>query len=123
MPHLPIYCRKGLRCLTIGTGYSLVTLGRAPSAEIIHIVLSTCTHSKPLGQNGLSMINQWETSRLFYTSVNQGCSLIESHTVFLLPGVSIALLGVYIGNIYLRAQMSVKREKRQVQLSVYLIMS
>ena len=32
--------------------------------------------------------------------------------IFLLPGVSIALLGMYIGNIYLRAQMSVKREKR-----------
>ena len=32
--------------------------------------------------------------------------------IFLLPGVLIALLGVYIGNIYLRAQMSVKREKR-----------
>ena len=36
--------------------------------------------------------------------------------VFLLPGVFIATLGVYIGNIYLRAQMPVKREMRQVQL-------
>jgi hypothetical protein len=32
--------------------------------------------------------------------------------IFLLPGVLIAIFGVYIGNIYLRAQMSVKREKR-----------
>ena len=32
--------------------------------------------------------------------------------IFLLPGVSIAFLGVYIGNLYLKAQMSVKREKR-----------
>ena len=32
--------------------------------------------------------------------------------VFLLPGVLITVLGVYIGNIYLRAQMSVKREMR-----------
>jgi ABC-type multidrug transport system fused ATPase/permease subunit len=32
--------------------------------------------------------------------------------IFLIPGVSIAFLGVYIGNIYLKAQMSVKREKR-----------
>ena len=40
--------------------------------------------------------------------------------IFLLPGVLIAFLGVYIGNIYLRAQMSVKREKRQVQLSLIL---
>ena len=36
--------------------------------------------------------------------------------VFLLPGVLIATLGVYIGNIYMRAQMPVKREMRQVQL-------
>lgn len=32
--------------------------------------------------------------------------------IFLLPGVLIAVFGVYIGNVYLRAQMSVKREKR-----------
>jgi hypothetical protein len=32
--------------------------------------------------------------------------------VFLLPGGLITILGVYIGNIYLKAQMSVKREKR-----------
>jgi len=31
--------------------------------------------------------------------------------IFLLPGVLITIFGVYIGNIYLRAQMSVKREK------------
>ncbi|KDR71021.1 hypothetical protein GALMADRAFT_254171 [Galerina marginata CBS 339.88] len=30
--------------------------------------------------------------------------------IFLLPGIFIAVLGVYIGNIYLKAQMSVKRE-------------
>ena len=35
--------------------------------------------------------------------------------IFLLPGASIAIFGVYIGNIYLKAQMSVKREKRYVQ--------
>ena len=29
---------------------------------------------------------------------------------FLLPGLLVAGLGVYIGNIYLKAQMSVKRE-------------
>ena len=33
--------------------------------------------------------------------------------VFLLPGILIAILGVYIGNIYMRAQMPVKREMRQ----------
>ena len=32
--------------------------------------------------------------------------------IFLLPGILIAGLGVYIGNIYLKAQMSVKREMR-----------
>lgn len=32
--------------------------------------------------------------------------------IFLLPGIAIAAIGIYIGNIYLKAQMSVKREMR-----------
>jgi len=32
--------------------------------------------------------------------------------IFLLPGVLIAIIGVYLGNVYLKAQLSVKREKR-----------
>jgi len=32
--------------------------------------------------------------------------------IFLIPGVFIAVLGMYLGNIYLKAQMSVKREMR-----------
>jgi len=32
--------------------------------------------------------------------------------IFLLPGILIAGLGMYLGNIYLKAQMSVKREMR-----------
>lgn len=32
--------------------------------------------------------------------------------IFLFPGILIGVLGAYIGNIYLKAQMSVKREMR-----------
>jgi len=32
--------------------------------------------------------------------------------IFLLPGIAIAAIGIYIGNIYLKAQISVKREMR-----------
>ena len=32
--------------------------------------------------------------------------------IFLIPGLIITIIGVYIGNIYLKAQMSVKREMR-----------
>lgn len=32
--------------------------------------------------------------------------------VFLVPGVSVAVLGLYLGNMYLKAQLSVKREMR-----------
>ena len=32
--------------------------------------------------------------------------------IFLLPGVVIGVVGVYLSNIYLKAQMSVKREMR-----------
>ena len=48
-------------------------------------------------------------------AIKLGSSVIFT-PVFLLPGVLIATLGVYIGNIYMRAQMPVKREMRQVQL-------
>ncbi|KAF8803422.1 multidrug resistance-associated ABC transporter [Phlegmacium glaucopus] len=38
--------------------------------------------------------------------------------IFLLPGILIAAIGVYIGNIYLKAQMSVKREKSNAKAPV-----
>lgn len=34
--------------------------------------------------------------------------------VFLLPAIGVAASGFYLGNMYLKAQMSAKREKRQV---------
>ena len=36
--------------------------------------------------------------------------------IFLLPGLLIAVLGMYLGTLYLKAQMSVKREMRCVFL-------
>jgi len=33
---------------------------------------------------------------------------------FLLPGVLVAMVGIYIGNVYLKAQLSIKREMRYV---------
>jgi hypothetical protein len=39
--------------------------------------------------------------------------------IFLIPGIVIAGLGIYIGNIYLKAQISVKREMRCVVPSGY----
>lgn len=41
--------------------------------------------------------------------------------IVLFPGILIAVLGVYIGNTYLKAQMSVKREMRLVFSRLYLI--
>lgn len=32
--------------------------------------------------------------------------------IFLLPGILISAVGVYISNIYLKAQMSIKREQK-----------
>jgi hypothetical protein len=37
--------------------------------------------------------------------------------IFLLPGLLIGVLGAYIGNLYVKAQMSVSREMRCVSLS------
>lgn len=35
--------------------------------------------------------------------------------IFLLPGVAIGAIGMLIGNVYLKAQLSVKREMRYAQ--------
>lgn len=40
--------------------------------------------------------------------------------IFLSPGIAVAALALYLGNMYLRAQLSVKREKRCV-ISVFLM--
>lgn len=37
---------------------------------------------------------------------------------FLFPGVLIGLLGISFGNLYLKAQLSVKRELRYVNISL-----
>jgi len=44
--------------------------------------------------------------------------------IFLIPGVFIAVLGMYLGNIYLKAQMSVKREMRYGYpcFNIYLVL-
>jgi len=34
--------------------------------------------------------------------------------LFLVPGVGVAIFGFYLGNMYLKAQLSVKRESRYV---------
>ena len=34
--------------------------------------------------------------------------------LFLVPGVGVAIFGLYLGNLYLKAQLSVKRETRYV---------
>jgi len=35
--------------------------------------------------------------------------------LFLVPGAGVAIFGLYLGNLYLKAQLSVKRETRYVQ--------
>lgn len=42
------------------------------------------------------------------------CGPVFYTPIFLIPGVIIAFMGVYLGNVYLKAQMSVKREMRYV---------
>jgi hypothetical protein len=37
--------------------------------------------------------------------------------LFLVPGVGVAIFGFYLGNMYLKAQLSVKRESRYVHES------
>lgn len=39
--------------------------------------------------------------------------------IILGPGLLVALLGVYIANTYLKAQMSVKREMRSVPITYH----
>lgn len=43
------------------------------------------------------------------------CGPLFFTPVFLLPGILIGVVGAYLANIYLKAQMSVKREQRHVR--------
>jgi hypothetical protein len=43
--------------------------------------------------------------------------------IFLVPGVLVAVLGIYLANIYLKAQMSVKREMRYARVLFRLFLS
>ena len=36
--------------------------------------------------------------------------------IFLFPGIAIAILGIFMGNLYMKAQLSVKREMRYAKL-------
>ena len=36
--------------------------------------------------------------------------------IFLFPGIGVAILGITVGNLYLKAQLSVKREMRYTEL-------
>jgi len=41
--------------------------------------------------------------------------------IFLFPGIAVAILGISMGNLYLKAQLSVKREMRYTKPLTYSI--
>ncbi|KAF8956542.1 P-loop containing nucleoside triphosphate hydrolase protein, partial [Flammula alnicola] len=42
------------------------------------------------------------------------CAIVLFTPIFVLPGIAVAILGVFMGNLYLKSQLSVKREMRHV---------
>lgn len=59
----------------------------------------------------------WVASQ-FIGMIASLCGIVVFTPVFLLPGVVVAISGIYVGNLYLRAQLSIKREMRCVLMHV-----
>ncbi|TFK44019.1 multidrug resistance-associated ABC transporter [Crucibulum laeve] len=64
-------------------------------------------------------------ARLFFVLVDLGISslvnlsvIVLYSPVFVFPGLGVAMIGIYIGNVYLKAQMSVKREMSNAKAPV-----
>ncbi|KAF8885698.1 multidrug resistance-associated ABC transporter [Gymnopilus junonius] len=80
-------------------------LDETPAARII----TRCTQDIATVDGGLPM-DFGATVELFLCMIVRLTGPVIFTPIFLLPGLVIALLGIYLGNLYLRAQMSVKRE-------------
>ncbi|KAF8803435.1 multidrug resistance-associated ABC transporter [Phlegmacium glaucopus] len=87
-------------------GSTLRWLDETPTSRII----TRCTQDIATIDAGLCWSLDGVVEEFTAMVVNLGAPVLFT-PVFLLPGILIAAVGVYIANIYLRAQMSVKREK------------
>ncbi|KAG8864769.1 hypothetical protein FRB96_003355 [Tulasnella sp. 330] len=53
------------------------------------------------------------------TMIGKVCAIVIFSPIFFIPGVLVAAIGKYIGNIYMMAQLSVKREMSNAKSPVY----
>ncbi|KAF8885695.1 multidrug resistance-associated ABC transporter [Gymnopilus junonius] len=86
-------------------GSTLRWLDETPAARII----TRCTQDIAAVDGDIAMFFAAVVD-LFLCMVVKLSGPVIFTPIFLLPGVIIAVLGIYLGNIYLKAQMSVKRE-------------
>ncbi|KAF8963028.1 hypothetical protein BDZ97DRAFT_1920149 [Flammula alnicola] len=88
-------------------GTTLRWLDETPTARII----ARCTQDirsvdGPIPQTFSETVQQ---SLTVFTKL---CAIVLFTPIFMLPGIAVAILGVIMGNLYLKSQLSVKREMR-----------
>ena len=82
-------------------------LDQTPTSRII----ARCTQDMNIIDNSIAQSFYWTVNAVMGIATRLGI-IVFFTPIFLLPGMIIAIIGNFIGNMYLRAQLSVKREKR-----------
>ena len=60
----------------------------------------------------------WPTFELFTSALVRLCTLLLFTPIFFFPGVLVGAIGAFAGNIYIKAQLSVKREMSNARAPV-----
>ncbi|KAI0711801.1 P-loop containing nucleoside triphosphate hydrolase protein [Cerioporus squamosus] len=94
-------------------GTTLRWLDRTPTARII----ARCTEDIQTVDNSFARITEMLVEMVAFLVLKMWAVVIFS-PVFLFPAILVALLGAIIGNIYMKAQLSVKREMSNAKAPV-----
>jgi len=101
-----VLCFSSFIQLILGSSW----LDQTPTSRII----ARCTQDMNTIDNSIAQSFYWVVYSIMGMVTRLGVVVLFT-PIFLLPGVVIAIVGIFIGNMYLRAQLSVKREKRSVR--------
>lgn len=91
----------------ISSKYPQRWLDETPTARII----TRCTQDIRTIDSQLPQNGMWLVDCMIGLMTKLGAVVIFT-PIFLFPGLGVGMIGFYLGNMYLRAQLSVKRETR-----------
>ena len=86
-------------------------LDETPTARII----ARCTQDMRTVDGPIPQSLYWVFSE-FIGMLTKLSVIVIFSPMFLFPGIAVAILGISMGNLYLKAQLSVKREMRYTRL-------